>query len=209
MASEGQRRRRRRAKQRRRSSITTRVVTGNPYGPRKAGNNLSGQTYNPAIWYTESYEFIINTLVTPAPVDLVWTTRLNDLTALKGRIDKAGEYRLLKLVARYSPIAATTNDRICLSPYFADENRLLTAASMVSNGRRIRKADTNFQVSWDVPTAATSTFVAAGQNFQDLPGGVCVYFKGTSYTDFGLIAVTVTYQFRGKKTEAGFTSANP
>lgn len=211
MATEGQRRRRRRARQRRRTGNRGTVGRLNIFAggsQNTRGRQLlasqQGQVYNPSQWYSETYEFIVNTLTGAGKT--VFCASLNDVTGLRDRVTKAGEYRLLRLVCRYSPISADDKARIAIAPYFDPINKFTTAAQFVANGRRIRKADQNFQVSWDTPTEPQSVLDPA--NPIDIIGGVCVYYKGGPSTDFGIIACNVTYQFRGRKTEAGSIAAS-
>nr|QIC52821.1 MAG: hypothetical protein [Apple barna-like virus 1] len=215
MASEGQRRRRRRARQRRRNRNRGSIGRGNltaGYGTTAVGRRLNageqGQVYNPGAWYTETYEFAIMGL-SGSQTSNVYCTSLEDVTGLRDRLAKAGEFRLLRLVCRYSPIAANDKDRIAIAPYFDPSNKFNTAAEFVTNGRRVRKADQNFQVSWDTPSEPSVVTMDVGPPvvYHGIIGGVCVYYHAGKSTDFGIIACHVTYQFRGRKTEAASVTA--
>jgi len=212
MATEAQRARRRRNRQRRVSGNANPTRTVNRNFQARNGNGISNRVsaMNPGTWLTEIHSFAIGTL-TGTPASKVWHTRLEVSTALKSKLNTAGEYRLLSMRCTYNPITAQRDDRIGIAPYFDPINRLDNVANFMANGRPIRLGDSRFSETWNVPSEITTVVDPARP--LALIGGVSVYFHKAPFTaaqaqvDAFIITVDVTYQVRGKKATLNVLSA--
>lgn len=208
MATEAQRARRRRNRQRRTSGGASTNRRGLASGQGNTRSNRPSAA-NPSTWFTEVHSFAISGLTGPK-TDKVWCIRLEDVNILKGKLNTAGEYRLLSLRCTYNPITAQSNDRVGIAPYFDPINKLMKVHNFPPNGRPLRKGDARFSEVWNVPSEITTVVDVARP--LALIGGVCVYFHkdgapGTANVDGFIINCDVTYQVRGKKADVNVLPA--
>lgn len=202
MANEAQRNRRRRRRQR----VGRRPQRRNR---RRQNNNNGGATGNTGSYsnanalLTSNYEFNIKGLSSKSAEHL-YELHFKDVPDWVDHISKgAGEYRLLRATAVYSPLAGKEGDKLGVAPFFDISNQLTDKIDFVTSGRRIRNANNPFNETLTIPSDYTSVIYGLKPI-----GGLSIYYSGEP-ADFGIISVFVTYQVRGRKTLTVAVDAKP
>jgi hypothetical protein len=197
-------------KPRRRKRVNAGRTGGSTLGNKQLTNRATA--VDPGTWICGTHEFIINTL-NSTKANNVWTVRLSGVPSVQTLLTGCGEFRFLRLSARFGPITAATTDRIALNPFLEDSNSFEVVAEFAGNNRRIRRGDQNFTEVWSAATQVQEGALSSTTQPTAIPGGVNVYFYksgavGAPSPDFGLVTCNLSYCYRGKRAAAGLVPAS-